>query len=778
MLKFLGILRYTVLFVLLFTGIDASAQWMAGFRYRRIITINKPLINAENAAVPHYTDFCVLIQLEDIDLIHLEDAFDNKVTHPQGLDISFAGSILPITPLKFQLDNYDPVSGKLSCWVLIPRLIAKESSEQPTVIYLYYGSTTLHNPLSSTNESMWQKDFFSVRHFSEVKDGKIGMAKSFNGINDQLNLGSTGKPELNVSAWIKLNKLGINQMIFSNDSIAVGGLQLSINAENKLFLQIRRVGTILPIIGRTTLNIGQWYHVSLSVNSNSLTMLLNGQSEAPFPPNVLPTIFGQITIGASKNNDQYFNGLIDELRITLLSKLPAWMNIHYINQSDPKAFITVGQEAVNSSLEPSFYIFQGSQNNNRWSVATNWNPVGVPPTNNKNILIKAGATLELSTPIIINKLLMEAGSKINLTNNLQIIESIELQPTAAILSSIASTEMILRLDGNVINNGQIKLTEPAAKIIFSGNQITTKYIGSGTTTVAFLEFNRPAAAASVRLAAPMFIENSLKLISGHLDANGQLNMQYINGKTAVVHPVSNQASITGNVQVQIYVPGSFPSPATGRGWRLESSPVYQTGIAEASKYNLLSLQNTVFVTGKGGQQNGFDDSPNNGATIYTHDQALTGTLAQKYIPIANMQSQIPVGRGFFLYSRGNRNLPDAFKTQVQQPPFANAAPYVLTYTGQLFTGDLVVNVYNKDTGGEGDGFNLLGNPYAAPIKWKNLEKVNIGPYLWLYDPINGDYKPILEEDTLIMPGTGFFIRVNSGSTNGSVRFSENSKYIL
>jgi len=140
--------------------------------------------------------------------------------------------------------------------------------------------------------------------------------------------------------------------------------------------------------------------------------------------------------------------------------------------------------------------------------------------------------------------------------------------------------------------------------------------------------------------------------------------------------------------------------------------------------------------------------------------------------------QIPIGKGFFVFSRGNRMLPNAYQQQIQSPPFANAEPYVITYTGRLFTGDLTVEVFNSNKGEEGDGFNLVGNPYAAPIKWGSLIKNNIGPFIWLFDPLNNTYRASLDPNELIPPGTGFFIRVIEGEAKGSIGFTEKSKVVL
>jgi len=431
-------------------------------------------------------------------------------------------------------------------------------------------------------------------------------------------------------------------------------------------------------------------------------------------------------------------------------------------------FFTVGAEQVNAILATA-YTFTGTVDND-WLLADNWIPKGVP-TPGKNIRIKAGVAVVVNGDLSVNKLLLERDAQLTLPKNLSAAQKIELQ-TGSILK--AGKSFTVQLGGPVLNHGTLLAD---GKLLFNGNLPAILYSGTGQASAAILEVDLPSPQASLNLQSLIKVSHSLSLRSGQVMANGNILLLATATQAAAVGPMGTNAGISGNVQVQTHVDGAFPNPASGRGWRLSAAPIWHSGTSGNYQYLVNDLQQSAFITGKGGAANGFDASPNNGATIYTHDQSLSGTLAQKYVPIGSLQTPIPVGRGFFIYSRGNRHLPDAFQHQVVTPPFSNAGPYTVTYKGQLFTGSLDVQVANRDTDGEGDGFNLLGNPYAAPIRWGSLQKSNVGPFVWLFDPLNNTYLVSDDPETRIPAGAGFFIRVLKGAKTGSLRFSESAKSI-
>lgn len=760
--------KLLLLLLLLLSGFYADAQnWMGGYRYRKLITIDRSKIENDPTSFNQWINHHVLLQLEHADLRYENDAFEPKISHPQGLDISFALPASSQTALKFQLESYDAAHGKVACWIQIPSLVTK-SGRTSTSVYMYYGSTNYHNPLAPATQAMWNAMYPYANHFNEGAEGVIGTAASFNG-NRRMLINTRVPITFTFTAWIKLNTTNQEQMIIANDTAGRGGFQLKINNEGKPVITTYNAGGARTLVGTTILQANEWYLLSLYYDRGRISeFLVNGALAGNFTTTITMAPGGQMVIGSSKQQDQYFNGFMDELRISELPITRPWFLTEYNMIKNPGGVFTGAAEEVNMALN-STSTFTGALDSS-WLEPENWTPIGVPSPG-RNIRIKAGATANITGELIVNKLLMESGAQLNMLANLYASQKIELQAASTLNAPATST---LQLEGDVLNHGSMQTD---GKLLLRGSKPSLTFSGTGLARVGTLEVNLNASQAPVNLQSQINVSRSLNLLSGHVQANGKILLLATAAQTAAVAPMNSLASITGDLQVQNYVDGAFPEPATGRGWRLWSAPLWHNGTPGNYQYRITDLQQSVFVTGKGGAANGFDASPNNGATIYTHDQSLTGTLAQKYLPIGSIQTEIPVGRGFFIYSRGNRLLPDAFLHQVQTPPFSNADPYIITYKGQLFTGNLEVAVANRDADGEGDGFNLLGNPYASAIRWGSLQKTNVGPFVWLFDPLNNTYIVSDDPNTLIPSGAGFFIRVLKGAKTGTVRFSESAKAI-
>jgi len=743
--------------------LESSAQvWMQGFQYRKKITFDKSKIegvSTSGSAKLDVVNFPVLVVLEDPDLKYDVHAFENKIRNPQGLDISFALSTNPGVSLNFQLEHYDPVIGKLTCWVLIPVLSANSTATPATSIYFYYGSAALHDPMGASARNMWAADYHHVEHLQSQNIGKIGSGKLFNGVSDRLLIGAAEGDAFTLSAWVKINQLGSEQMIASNDSADFGGYRLKVDASGKVVFEGSYSPTMWTIIGNATpLLPGAWYHVCITFMYNgsgtALLYINNLAQGSKSGLNVRMRNPGQVSIGAGKQTNLFFNGMIDEFRIAKVLRDKAWLQNEYINQNNPLSFYVIGTEEINPGLPVSTYTFIGLKNT-LWTEPANWN-TGTVPAANRNIKIKAGKTLELnsSAKIVVNKLLLEPGTRLSSADHIQ-----------------------LECTGDVTNHGTISLAGLHAAFIFGGSDHQL-FMGNGTATAGKLEIIKTLPEALVDLNAPFSVRNSVDLKSGTLNANENLILLASREGSASLLPVLDlsKAGISGLVKVQCFIDGNFPNPSNGRGWRLLSSPVSQAEIGGQRSYTLHSVKDHVFITGKGGAANGFDQSPNNGTTVYLYDQLLSAaSLAEKYVPVPTIHKEIPIGTGFYLFSRGSRLATNAYYHQIEHQPFPNPEPYILTYTGKLLLGSLTVPLYNKDIGSEGDGYNLLGNPYASAIRWGSLVKNNVGPFIWLFDPLNNTYKVSNDPEEVIPAGAGFFVKVLGGNTTGSIGFTESAK---
>jgi len=806
----LRLLFTSILTVFVFEPLLAQ-NWMNGYNYRKKITIDKSKVGV-GALAPYvdFIDFPVLIELEDADLKYSNGHCGSKIQNIEGKDISFALSTDPAVALSFQLESYNPVNGKLTCWVKIPSLSAKETASAATSIYLYYGSALLHEPYNSKNLNTWSASYSRIWHLnnedkvpaesrnsqsnvpehnligspgitsSNFVSAKLNKGIMLNGLSESFSSGDeTTSPNITISAWIKLNAIGTEQVIVTN-KITSGansyGYTFSINSAGKLVIDVVRGNINVLLESPESLIPGQWYYVSTTAVDERLTLFINAvgvrSKNSAFDIGNRVGIGGAVRVGSSKNGSQYFNGTIDELRIQNIGRPASWLSTEYVNQNNPAAFYSIGPEEYSTA---GFAIFTGSVSS-AWNVASNWRNGGVP-TNSSSVVISSGKTAVLpnNLNLALNSLILEpdASLTINSVVNVNCLTNIGARASIKL-----SNDAVLDFASDVINNGSISLNQTKGTLAFSGNYISQRFSGTGITIVYRLENKQLTQGNVLTLEAPMHITGFVELSKGVLNANGQLTFLSGLDETAALLPLLNlnTAAITGNVNVQTYISGSYPSPATARGWRLLSSPVYTGIIGGMENYGLNAFKSSMFITGKDGLTNGFDSSPLNGGTVYTHDQSLPGTLSQKYIAVPNINTKISFGKGVYIFSRGNRDVPNAYINQIQTPPFSNPSGYIITHTGLIYTGDLGVDLYNKNANETGEGFNLLGNPYPAPIQWGSLLKTNLSSFVWLFDPLNNAYVVSNSASTIIPSGSGFFVKVLDGNTSGSLKFTETSKY--
>jgi hypothetical protein len=792
---------------------EACAQeWMNGFSYRKKITVNKSKVQAieisAGASVlkQDLPNFPVLVEIQDDDLIHVPGACGNKMRNAEGRDISFALSGAPSVPLSFQLENYDPATGKLTCWVRISSLSANGTATAATSFYLYYGSSLLHDPFGPDGTSVWSGDFSRIWHLkcdvlpatskdaqspgiiarhltgggaegTHFTQSKIGTGIRLEGSTGSFYSGvDTSSSNITVSAWINLNTTGTEQVIIANDSLNGrfrNGYVFKVNESGKLVMELYRSMTAHTIISSAILDPNKWYHAVASISGTQISLILNG-SKVGGRTDVTLGNGGSIRVGSSKQNNGYYSGSIDEIRVQKIVKPIEWLKTQYVNQDNPSLFFTVSEEEYNPAEFSKFIGPSGGS----WMLPANWSS-GSIPVSSSNVVVPSGKSVRISGsgPAAVNSLAIKAGAQLVLSNDLEINCGLQTDIGAAIK---LDDQTVLKCSGNVINNGSIAINYTTGKLVLSGRNGTQLFSGNGTANIYSLENDQSLITSELILNAQIRVSGYVSLKRGILNCNGYLTLLADDkSASASILPVPlNDARITGDVNIQQYISGNYPAPATARNWRLLSSPVYSDTSSGSKYYNISAFRNAMFITGPGGISNGFDASPLNSGTVYLHDQSLSGNLSQKYTPINDINAKIVLGKGIYVFSRGARTAPAAYLNQIQQPPFSNPEGYYLTHTGQVYSGDLSFQLNNKNAGAEGDGFNLLGNPYPGSLLWGNLIKVNLSPYVWQYDPLNKDYMVSEAPGTRIPAGTGFFVKVISGKPSGSITFSESAKAVV
>lgn len=256
-----------------------------------------------------------------------------------------------------------------------------------------------------------------------------------------------------------------------------------------------------------------------------------------------------------------------------------------------------------------------------------------------------------------------------------------------------------------------------------------------------------------------------------LNSNGNLTIKSDAASSGTIAQVPSTAKITGSVRVERFITGGAADPY--RTYRLLSSPIYDntnTFINSNSygnrSYSYSQYIDDMWLPGPTGSS-GFDAV---GSSIWKY--------VDGFVLISNINDRENIGKGTYLFYRGDRTNNLANKTKT---PYANPESITMDFKGILNQGSISVPLtYYASV----EGFNLLGNPYAATIDWNSsgLDKAGlINNAVRHYSPVDKKYA-VYDGDTgvgingasrYIVSGEGFF--VESKVSGGAFTFNENAK---
>lgn len=327
----------------------------------------------------------------------------------------------------------------------------------------------------------------------------------------------------------------------------------------------------------------------------------------------------------------------------------------------------------------------------------------------------------------------------------------------------------LRIRGSISGSGNINNTSGEVEFFGTTNQTIPSGLFQGNTAAKIKITN----SGTVNLSGPLSITERLTCEDGVFATNGNLTLKSNASGTAIVDALTPDASITGNVTVERYI------PASARRWRFMAAPINGGTLAD--------WKDDIFITGTGGAANGFDATGNNAPSVYYYNEATTGNLNQGWTAAPNTSMSFTVGRGYRVFVRGDRSDPARLTggntTQ-------NAVTIEVSGTLNQQTVNMPVTYTNTGSSTD-DGWNLLGNPFAAPFDWGAMWRTGnsgftgtfynkIRPEVYVYDPVGNNYKSYNAATNggtltngIIAPGQAFFIKATG--TSPSLQFYESFK---
>jgi len=334
---------------LTFATEENNLTWLAGWSYRKKITIDHTKVGA---TTEDQTNFPVLVTLTGLSNINTNGT-DIRFTTQDG------GTYLPR-----EIESYS--AGTLVAWVKVPTL----SHDYDTSIYMYYGNSSATEPAADSTygkNAVWDSNFAGVWHLKETgagatadyKDstanansstnttgqptvntsGKIGNAESFTSASSQyITVPTISIPtNISVGAWVYSTNYGANMFVVQKETV---------NSSWELFFEAGllkwRGGGQAAVTCSPPTN-SQWHYIAGTQSGTTATVYIDGTQCNTGLVDAIGNGSGAVDIGAyvDSSGGYYFNGLLDETRVSDTARSAGWISTEYANQNSPSTFYTV-----------------------------------------------------------------------------------------------------------------------------------------------------------------------------------------------------------------------------------------------------------------------------------------------------------------------------------------------------------------------------------------------------------------------------------------------------
>lgn len=393
-----------------------------------------------------------------------------------------------------------------------------------------------------------------------------------------------------------------------------------------------------------------------------------------------------------------------------------------------------------------------------------------------------GGTITNNGTLIINTANSIPGSSTTITtgfNNLTLGANTTLDANISVSGTLALGNNTLNIAGNTLtSNGDFTTGTGVIKSNGSGtiniggtgaltNSLLFDQTTPGTTNrVQYFNLNRGTSTStgSITLGNTLEITGTLTLSNGTFNTGGTLTLISDASGTARITSIPSTADILGNVKSQRYV------PAVVRQYRMISP--------NTASFTYSDIIDNIFVSGTGGATNGFDPTTNNGSTIYTYQEATTGT-GRGWKAATAITNSLSPANGAIVYVRGDRTIasPDWYTINNSTYPSSFGFPaqnaVTLDFNGAINKGTYSPTLtYTTTSTSSNDGWNLIGNPYPSQINWGTLSLTNVDPFFYAFNTSSGSYVTYSGSE-YIASGQAFFVQATG--TSPSITFTENCK---
>ncbi len=467
------------------SGTGSGSWYNSSWNYRKPLTIDhNKVASSTNEA---YTNFPVLINFTDSNLIYTGSG--GNVGSSTGADILFTSSD-GTTKLNHQLEKYSSSTGEVTAWVKLSSL----STSTDTTIYIYYGNSSASSQATTTG--VWESSYKGVWHLpdgttltandstSNAKNGTVngsvtadagkiagganfpGTATNYIGVgNFSKTAQSTWEAWINPSSYSQSAFAGI---LFQGDGSAGAGFAVN---SGSIMHRVSDGGSSdtwnIETLDSTNYPAG-WHHIMLTDDGTTRKFYRDGSFVAQHT-NTITNGGADSSLaigewGSYLGADAFFNGKIDEARISSSARSADWIKTEYNNQNSTTTFYTVGTQTmqVSSITIGNDFTLSGPATVNA-------------ATNNPNLNVTGSVNIGTGSTFIASQ-----SATTTVSGNFS-VRGTFTHNNGTLQFTPTSTSTITSSQGVTFNN--IYITSPGKALLFMASS-TVVYTIAGTLTVS------------------------------------------------------------------------------------------------------------------------------------------------------------------------------------------------------------------------------------------------------------------------------------------------------
>ncbi len=347
---------------------------VSGYSRYRAIVIDHTQVGASDL-----TNFPLLVNVTNPDFATAGSGgyVQNTVSQSGGgvavtvpADLIFAADPAGLSVLSFEWESYNSTTGAITVWVKIPNV----SHTFNTTFYVLYGKASTAT-FQGNVPNTWNSNFQAVWHLNDAVSpavdstsnthsasgtgtfgsaGQIGNAVSFASASTQQLTGSdaglpAGVTPRTISAWYKPSS--------ASGGILSYGTATQYEANGLLYNSGSHPdyhGWLSDFITTFTPSLSAWHFMAATFDGATASVYSDGSAAQTMTESSWNTVLGSFSIGSNfgASSGQWFNGSLDEIRVSNVVRPADWITAEYNNQKSGSTMLTVGAGTTCGSNAP------------------------------------------------------------------------------------------------------------------------------------------------------------------------------------------------------------------------------------------------------------------------------------------------------------------------------------------------------------------------------------------------------------------------------------------